>query len=132
MERRLRVMIVIIAWSSMIIGNLAAQTGTPKGTQLNPGRVSAGRGNLIVIGCISRQGEGAASAFVVTDPRPKPPAQYRLDGDADLLRLHVGHTVEIGGPTAPAPNGGAGANAAVPTLKVQSLTYISTTCAQQK
>jgi hypothetical protein len=131
METRLRVTIVVIVWS-MIIGVPRAQTGTPKGTQLNPGRVSGGAGSLIVIGCVGRQGEGAASAFMITDPRPKPPAQYRLDGDADLLRLHVGHTVEIGGPTAPAPNGGGGANAAVPTLKVQSLTYISTTCAQQK
>ena len=130
METRLRVTIAAIVWS-MTIGSPGAQTGTPKGTQLNPGRVSAGRGNLIVIGCVGRQGEGAASAFIITDPRPKPPAQYRLDGDADLLRLHVGHTVEIGGPTAPAPNG-AGANAAGPTLKVQSLTYISTTCSQQK
>ena len=131
METRLRVTIAAIVWS-MTIGVPGAQTGTPKGTQLNPGRVSAGRGNLIVIGCVSRQGEGASSAFIITDPRPKPPAQYRLDGDADLLRLHVGHTVEIGGPTAPAPDGSGGANAAVPTLKVQSLTYISTTCSRQK
>ena len=131
METRLRVTIAAIVWS-MIIGIPGAQTGTPKGTQLNPGRVLAGRGNLIVIGCVSRQGEGASPAFIITDPRPKPPAQYRLDGDADLLRLHVGHTVEIGGPTTPAPNGGGGANAAVATLKVQSLTYISTTCYRQK
>ena len=129
METRLRATIAAIIWS-MTIGVPGAQTGIPKGTQLNPGRVSAGRGNLIVIGCVSRQGEGAASAFIITDPRPKPPAQYRLDGDADLLRLHVGHTVEIGGPTA--ANGSGGANAAVPTLKVQSLTYISTTCYRQK
>ena len=131
METRLRATIAAIVWSTMI-GIPGAQTGTPKGTQLNPGRVSAGRGNLIVIGCVSRQGEGASSAFIITDPRPKPPAQYRLDGDADLLRLHVGHTVEIGGPTAPAPNGRGGASAAVPALKVQSLIYISTTCSQQK
>ena len=131
METRLRATIAAIIWP-MTIGVPGAQTGIPKGTQLNPGRVSAGRGNLIVIGCVSRQGEGASSAFIITDPRPKPPAQYRLDGDADLLRLHVGHTVEIGGPTAPAPNGGGGANAAIPTLKVQSLTYISTTCSQKK
>ena len=131
METRLRVTIAAIVWS-MTIGMSGAQTGTPKGTQLNPGRVSAGHGNLIVIGCVSRQGEGGSSAFIITDPRPKPPAQYRLDGDADLLRLHVGHTVEIGGPTAPASGGRSGANAAVATLKVHSLTYISTTCAQQK
>lgn len=127
----MRVAIIAIIWS-IIIGVPRAQTGIPKGTQLNPGRASAGRGSLIVIGCVGRQGEGTASAYMITDPRSKPPAQYRLDGDADLLRFHVGHTVEIGGPIAPAPSGGGGANAGVPTLTVKSLTYISTTCAQQK
>jgi len=52
----------------------------------------------------------------------------RLDGDADLLRMHIGHTVEIGGPITPASSTGAGANASARTLKVQSLIYISTTC----
>jgi hypothetical protein len=125
METRLRAAISATVWLTMI-GISGAQTGLPKGTQLNPGRVSAGNGNVIVIGCVSRQGEGATAAFIITDPRPKPPAQYRLDGDADLLRMHVGHTLEIGGPLAPASGGAA---AATPTLKVQSLTYISTTCA---
>ena len=120
MERRLRAAISAIVWLTMI-GIPAAQTGILKGTQLNPGRVSVGNGNVIVIGCVSRQGEGASAAFIITDPRPKPPAQYRLDGDADLLAMHVGHILEIGGPLA-AASGGA------PTLKVQSLTYISTTC----
>jgi hypothetical protein len=124
MDTRLRVAISAIVWLTMI-GVPGAQTGLPKGTQLNPGRVSAGNGNVIVIGCVSRQGDGAAAAFIITDPRPKPPAQYRLDGDADLLRMHVGHTLEIGGALAPASGGAA---AATPTLKVQSLTYISTTC----
>ena len=123
METRLRAAISAIVWLAMI-GIPAAQTGIPKGTQLNPGRVSAGNGNVIVIGCVSRQGQGASAAFIITDPRPKPPAPFRLDGDADLLRMHVGHTVEIGGPVTPASGGAA----AAPTLKVQSLTYISTTC----
>jgi len=127
METRLRAAISAIVWLAMI-GIPGAQTGIPKGTQLNPGRVSAGNGNVIVIGCVSRQGEGASAAFIITDPRPKPPAPFRLDGDADLLRMHVGHTVEIGGPVTPA----SGAGAAAPTLKVQSLTYISTTCPSQQ
>ena len=122
MERRLRAAISAIVWLTMI-GILGAQTGILKGTQLNPGRVSVGNGNVIVIGCVSRQGQGASAAFIITDPRPKPPAQYRLDGDADLLGMHVGHTLEIGGPIT-----SASAGAAAPTLKVLSLTYISTTC----
>ena len=125
METRLRATISAVVWLTMI-GMPAAQSGLLKGTQLNPGRTTAGSGNVIVIGCVSRQGEGASAAFIITDPRPKPPAQYRLDGDADLLRMHVGHTLEVGGALT-AASGGAGA--ATPTLKVQSLTYISTTCA---
>jgi hypothetical protein len=128
MKTRLRAAISAIVWLTMI-GIPAAQTGLLKGTQLNPGRISAGNGNVIVIGCVSRRGEGAAAAFIITDPRPKPPAQYRLEGDADLLSMHVGHTVEIGGPITSA-TGSAGA--AAPTLKVQSLIYISTTCSSQQ
>ena len=124
METRVRVIVSGIFWSAMV-GILGAQTGIPKGTQLNPGRATAGSANAIVIGCVSRQGEGASSTFIITDARPKPPAPYRLDGDADLLRMHVGHTLEIGGLVS-------GATTAAPTLKVQSLTYISPTCSQQK
>ena len=128
METRLRAAISTVVWLTMI-GIPAAQTGLPKGTQLNPGRTSAGGANAIIIGCVSRRGEGAAAAFIITDPRPKPPAQYRLEGEAELLSMHVGHTVEIGGPITAATGGAGGANAAAPTLKVQSLTYISTSCA---
>lgn len=106
----------------------AAQTGIPKSTELNPGRVAPGNGNFIVIGCVSREGQGTPPSFVITDSRSKPPVRYRLDGDADLLRLHVAHTVEIGGPITPASGGRGGANAAMPTFKVESLIYISTTC----
>jgi len=123
MERPLRAAISAIVWLTMI-GIPGAQTGILKGTQLNPGRVSVGNGNVIVIGCVSRQGQGASAAFIITDPRPKPPAQYRLDGDADLLAMHVGHTLEIGGSIT-----SASAGAAAPALKVLSLTYISTSCA---
>lgn len=125
MERRVRVIVVAIVWAGLI-GLAAAQSGTPKGTQLNPGRVTAGGGNFIVIGCVGREGPTTAPTFTITDSRPKPPALYRLDGDADLLRMHVGHTVEIGGPITPASGARGGASA--PTLKVQSLIYISTTC----
>jgi hypothetical protein len=131
METRLRAAISAIVWLTMI-GIPAAQTGLLKGTQLNPGRISAGSGNVIVIGCVSRRGQGASAAFIITDPRPKPPAQYRLEGDAELLSMHVGHTVEIGGPITSATGGPGGADAAAPTLKVLSLTYISTSCSPQQ
>jgi hypothetical protein len=128
MKRRVRAVIGAIMWAGLI-GLPAAQSGIPKATQLNPGRVTAGGVNFIVIGCVGRDGQATAPTFTITDSRPKPPAVYRLDGDGDLLRMHVGHTVEIGGPITPASTGGpSGANAGAPTLKVQSLTYISTTC----
>ena len=129
MKIRLRIVLSAIVWST-IIGIPWAQTGIPNGTQQNPGRVFAGNGNLTVIGCVSRQGESASAVFIISDPRPKPPARYRLEGDPDLLRLHLGHTVEV---TGAAEFGGRGATgAATPKLKVQSLIYISTTCSQQK
>ena len=127
MERRVRAAIGAIIWATLT-GLPAAQTGIPKETQLNPGRVTAGAGNYIAIGCVFREGDSTTPTFVMTDSRAKPPAPYRLDGDADLLRTHVGHTVEIGGPITPASRTGGGANATAPTLKVQSLIYISTTC----
>ena len=129
MERRLRSLIGAIAWTTLT-GLSAAQTGIPKGTQLNPGRVTAGSaGTFIVIGCVSREGQSTPPIFVITDSRPKRPARYRLEGDADLLQLHVGHTVEIGGPITPASEDARdSATASAPTLKVQSLTYISRTC----
>ena len=128
MERRLRSLIGAIAWTTLT-GLSAAQTGIPQGTQLNPGRVTAGSaGTFIVIGCVSREGQSTPPIFVITDSRPKRPARYRLEGDADLLQLHVGHTVEIGGPITPAAAARDGASARVPTLTVQSLTYISRAC----
>jgi hypothetical protein len=127
MERRVRAAIGAIVWS-MMTALAAAQLGIPKDTQLNPGRVTAGAGNFIVIGCVGREGQSTPPVFAITDSRSKPPAQYRLEGDADLLRLHVGHTVEIGGPITSASGTRSDANASAPTLKVQSLTYISTTC----
>jgi len=127
MKKRARAAIGAIVWTTTIAWP-AAQTGIPKATQLNPGQVTAGGGNFIVIGCVSREGQSPQPTFVITDSRPKPPNQYRLDGDADLLRMHVGHTVEIGGPIMPASGVPAGGGTSARTLKVQSLTYISTTC----
>src|SRR5215470_4691468 len=112
-----------IVWTTAI-GLTFAQTGpaTAAGTQLNPGRVTPGAGNFITIGCVSRERPESAT-FVIEDSRPTPPARYRLEGDANLLRLHVGHMLEVGGPIV--PTSGAGG---VSTLKVQSLIYLSTTC----
>jgi hypothetical protein len=102
----------------------APQTGNLKDTQLNPDRVGTAR-RAIVIGCVSRAGTGQATRFVITDSRPPTPVQYRLDGNADLLRFHVGHMVEIAGPVVAVRGREA---AAMGTLKVEALTYLSTSC----
>jgi len=114
--------------SAMLMALPAAQTGIPKSTELNPGRVPPGNGNFVAIGCIRREGQGTPPMFVISDSRSKPPARYRLEGDMDLLRLHVGHTVEIGGPITPASGARGGANATMPSFKVESLIYIAMTC----
>ena len=83
MKTRLRVAISAIVWSTMI-AIPGAQTGIPKGTQLNPGRVSSGNGNLIVIGCVSRRGRGRSGHVHHQRLKTEATGRYRLEGDADL------------------------------------------------
>jgi hypothetical protein len=93
---------------------------------------------FVVIGCVSRApapaaaGRGAAGAprLLLTDTRGDTPTVYQLQGDASQLDLHVGHTVEIAGPLSTSA-GTAAAGGQKPntlTLKVESLTWISTKC----
>ncbi len=132
MERGLRA-----ASAAMVCATTIGLSATQTAPQ-NPGQASTAR-KYVVIGCISREERSTPSAgsaaparpaFTVTDTRGDSPATYRLGGDAEQLGLHVGHTVEIAGPITAAPpaRGGGNASPAVPTLTVQSLTYISTTC----
>jgi hypothetical protein len=115
-----------IGWMILVstIALTAVQTGNLKDTQLNPDRIAAAGRRAIVIGCVSRDGNTATSRYLVTDTRAQPPVQYRLEGDADLLRFHVGHLVEIAGAFAAAPGGTTNAG----TLKVEALTYLATSC----
>lgn len=128
MHRRVRAALGTIA-CVVAIALPAAQTapGVPPATQLNPGQTKASARNFIVVGCVSRQDQGTSPAYVIADARHATPVQYRLDGDQNLLRIHVGHTVEVGGPVTPPAQG-----SPTPGLKVQSLTYISTTCPKQR
>src|SRR5262245_36122182 len=118
--------VAAITWA-MLTGFPAAQAGNPKDTQLNPGSVRPGGGKSVVIGCVSSEGNATSPTFLVSDSRSKPPAIYRLEGDVNLLRVHVGHTIEVGGPIT-AATAARGASNAPPTLKVESLSYISKTC----
>jgi hypothetical protein len=115
----------IVAIVALLTGGLAAQTkipGIPSGTQLNPGRLSAD--SFIVIGCISRVEGSGSHTFVIADPRATPATKFRIEGTPDLLQFHVGHTVEIAGTIAPITNG----ISTLRAMKMQSLTYISSTC----
>ena len=92
----------------------------------------AAAGRFVVIGCVSSAsstagaGSGAAaqakSGFLITDSRSTPPAVYRLDGDPKQFSWLVGQTVEVAGAITP------GAGKQPPSIKVASLTRISTTC----
>src|ERR1700687_3386546 len=90
----------------------------------------------VVIGCISRETEGSTAAnrgaatgarFIITDTRGPAASVYRLDGDQSQLNVHVGHTLEIAGSVTAGSGAGRG-SADAPVVKVQSLTYISTSC----
>ena len=118
--------LALIAWLAAV-ALPTAQAALPSSTQLDPGKIPvAGNGNFIVIGCVARE-SAASPQLTITDSRATPPAKFRLAGDPDFLKLHVGHTVEVGGPITPAAAGGG-----VPTVKVLSLTYVSTKCEKLK
>ena len=112
---------------------LVAQTATPQRSA--PSSESAKR--FVVIGCISREAQGSNAAnaggaagarFTITDTRAPAASVYRLEGDQNQLGIHVGHTLEIAGSVTAAGSGAGRGNASAPTLKVESLTYISKSC----
>ena len=111
-----------------------AQAPTPP----RPQPASANARQYVVIGCVSREtpgtsnGGAAAPRFLITDTRGEKPVVYRLDGDVSELTFQVGHTVEIAGPLSAGPAGATGPNANALTLKVSTLTYLSTTCKTTK
>lgn len=95
---------------------LLAQAGTP-------GRSS----QITVIGCITASASTANPDLTIKDIRGGPAPTFRLTGDAELLKLHVGHTVEIvGSPAGVSP--GAAPNANIPTLKVEKLQWLASRC----
>src|SRR5688572_27445923 len=105
MARTIAAAIGATIWA-MTLAPAVAQTGKLKDTQLNPDGVAASK-RAVVIGCVSRDGNGQASRYLIADTRMKTPMQYRLEADPDLLRFHVGHMVEIAG-TLTAARGAAG------------------------
>jgi len=74
-------------------------------------------------GAVATSGAGASAA-----------KSYRLDGSETTLTPHVGHKVEITGtleeqrPASATAGGAASGSANAPTLKVDSVKMVSTTC----
>jgi hypothetical protein len=77
---------------------------------------------FVVIGCVSAAPGSKPPAFLITDTRRTPPQVYRLDADSKQLSWLVGQSVEVAGAITPA------AGTQPPSLKVSSVTRISTTC----
>jgi len=109
-----------------------AQTPAPQ----NPQPAPATARRYVVIGCVSRVTPSAPSTaaappqFLITDNRGDTPVVYRLDGDANDLTFHVGHTVEVSGPLTVTP--ASGSNPGTLVLKVSALAYLTTTCKSPK
>lgn len=83
---------------------------------------TAPSGRYVAIGCLSKQGAGAAARYQLTDPRGEKPTTYRLQGNREQLDRLVGRTVEAAGALAPA-------SAAGPfSMTVHSLVYVAATC----
>jgi hypothetical protein len=98
-------------------GTAMAQTTTTR----RAAGVSSGR--FVAIGCLTKQGTGAAVRYLLTDRRGDAPTTYRLQGDRAQLEPQVDHTVEAAGPLSPPP---AGSRQYV--LRVNSLTWLASSC----
>jgi hypothetical protein len=85
----------------------------------------SGTDRFVVIGCVSAAPGSKPPAFLITDTRRTPPQVYRLDADPKQVSWLVGQTIEVAGAITP------GAGTQPPSLKVTSLTRISTTCTKK-
>jgi hypothetical protein len=97
-------------WTAAIGATVAIVTASAQGT--TPGKRPA---DVIVIGCL----ESAQSEFAIRDYRSG--VRYRLEATAEMLGWHVGHELEIQGTIQ-------SGSSATPTLKVETLVYLSQTC----
>ena len=113
-----------LALARLVAGGTALAQAQPR-----PAGAPPTTERLVTIGCVSRT-TAKPEQFLVTDRRGEEPVSYQLDGDAEQLRVHVGHLVEVVGSAAPAPAGSA--SSAKTVVKVERLVYISKTCDRPK
>jgi hypothetical protein len=98
---------VCLVVTALIVAASAAQAQSP-----TPGPTT-----MVVIGCLERGGPGG---FLIKDFRNGLP--YRLEAKAETLDWHVGHHLEVHGVIQ------SGSSSDSPTLKVESVLYLSPTC----
>ena len=138
----------------------ALAAAVPALAQDRPAAASAAAGKITVVGCVERADQVLSRASLGTtvdslsfvlmkaeegkaSEQPQPPAvqqsegkTYRLEGDADTIKRHVGHRVEITALKSPdSPVGTSGradaepsSVAPPPVLKVESVKLLSSTC----
>jgi hypothetical protein len=134
-----------IGLAATAAASLAAQAGgqapaatqpAARGGQVPPARgaappAAANTRRFVLVGCVSREGTAPNQRFLITDSRGDKPIVYRLEGDVNELSFHVGHTIETAGPLTTAAAAATGPNATALTMKVESITYVSNTCAKK-
>ena len=106
---------------AILVATLSA-SGALAQTRANSASTSPS-GRYVAIGCLSKQGTGAAARYLVTDPRGEKPTTYRVQGDAEQLARHVGHTVEVAGALTP-PASASGQY----LLKMNTIGWIASSC----
>lgn len=79
---------------------------------------------LTVIGCLQREAgdPGSEPKYRIDDFRA---GSYRVSGDAELLKIHAGHQVEVVGKLEERDES---MPEALRELKIEKLTYVSRTC----
>ncbi|MGC4081908.1 MAG: hypothetical protein QM736_07325 [Vicinamibacterales bacterium] len=107
----------VIVASLVVSGAIAHAQSGPNSASTSP------TGRYVAIGCLTKQGSGNTTRYLVTDTRGNTPTIYRLQGDAAQLERHVGHTVEATG-SLNTPSAGTTQY----TLRVTDVVWLATGC----
>ena len=106
----------------MIAGCIQAAPPAAPGAGGAPAAPAASKFDLANAKVVSSGPVGTTGAAATT-------MRYRLEGDEKTISPHANHQVEITGTVSPATAGGAaGATAATPMLKVESVKMVAATC----
>jgi hypothetical protein len=109
------------AAKTMITGCIQAAPPAAAGAGGAPAAAATSKFDLANAKVVSGGPVGTAGAAATA-------MRYRLEGDEKTISPHVNHQVEITGTITPATAGTAGATAATPMLKVESVKMVAATC----